>query len=74
MRKLIVLTILIVLIVLTGCSEFEELLPDEEKQIIEKEVIKEVIKEKIVYKNITIPCNITKPKIPALYICSTNIL
>jgi len=34
---------------------------DEEPEIIEKEVIREVIKEKIIYKdrNITIPCNVT---------------
>ena len=45
---------------LVGCSAYKELI-DEEPQVIEKEVIKEVIKEKIVYlvKNITIPCNTT---------------
>jgi len=58
MLKLI--PILLISILLTGCG-FEELMPEQEKEVIEKEVIKEVIKEKIVYidRNITVPCNTT---------------
>ena len=48
--------------ILAGCSTYKEILDEPEQK---PEVItKEVIKEKIIYKdrNITIPCNITCPE------------
>jgi len=58
------LIILLTLILLMGCSTYREILDEEEPQpqIIEKEIIK----EKIVYRNITIkePCNLTCPECP----------
>jgi len=70
MKKLIL--ILLIGILLIGCSTYKELLPEQEPQIIREEVIKEVIKEKIIYRNTTIPCNIT-PECPEYnYTSSTN--
>jgi len=52
-----------VIIINTGCTFVKELLLEEEPQVIEKEVIK----EKIVYRdrNVTIPCDETPP--PTIY-------
>ena len=51
------LAILLISILLMGCSIYKEVIDEEPQMIIEKEVIK----EKIVYidRNITIPCNVT---------------
>ena len=67
------ISILLISLVLTGCG-FEELLPDQEPEVIEKEVIKEVIKEKIIYKdrNITIPCNTTNVTCPECIIYNST--
>ena len=63
-----IIPILLISLVLTGCG-FEELLPEQEPEVIEKEC-EPIIKKEIEYidRNITIPCNITNTTINTTYI------